>query len=107
KPLYLSSSTSAPSLGPPLGVNVWYRYVYVKLDTGGYSEPSEWTSSPISAGNTTLPCKSPNCNGVNTGKNTCQANLIQLSIDTLDYSLLKGDVYANVHRYVAPLSTTT
>ncbi len=106
-PLLLVGFTNAPGMGTPWGVNVWYRYNYDDVNTGKFSEPSQWTLSPISAGSTNLPCGS-NCNGIKyTGKDSCQSNLATLGLPTaLDYGVGSG-VYANVHRYVTTLSNTT
>ena len=98
KEMYLSRFIEASALGPPLGANVWYRYRFVRDDTGGYSDFSPWTKSPIIAGSTMLPCKGGDCSNINKhGADSCHSNLIQLGIDELEYTMLNG-IYANVHR---------
>jgi hypothetical protein len=116
-PLYLSSFTSSPALGPAWGVNVWYRYRYVNGTTGGYGGFSPWTKSAISSGSSTLPCKNSTWlkhqdlaifggSQCPSGKSTCQANLPQLTLDSFQYPIT-SNFYANVHRYVAQSSDTT
>lgn len=104
-PLYLTKFTSSPSLGPPWGVNVWYAYKYVNGKTGGYGALSPWTSSPISSGSNNLPCKGGNCspNFQFASKDSCQSNLPELQIDSLDYDITSG-YYVNVHRYVTDIN---
>lgn len=108
EPLFLGAFTHAPGMGNPWGANVWYRYNYVDGKTGKYSSPSPWTPSPITAGSSTLPCLHGNCSTMkNSGKDSCTSNLATLSLSSpLDYGVSSG-IYANVHRYVAPLNNTT
>lgn len=97
-PLYLSEFASSPSLGPPLGANTWYRYRYVREDTGGYGKFSPWTKTPIIAGSNNLPCKGGDCSNMKShGADSCNANLVTLGVDALDYNIQSG-IYANVHR---------
>lgn len=98
-PLYLSGFRSSPSLGDPLGINVWYRYRYVDAKTGGYGNFSPWTENPIIAGSKTLPCKNNDCSYI-TGVSSCDNNLVEVSVDSIDYKIEDG-IYANVHRYVS------
>ncbi len=101
-PAYLISFTSAPKIGPPLGANVWYRYRYVRGDTGGYSKFSPWTKSPIIAGSKNLPCKTSGCPGVKySGSQSCDSNLPTIEIEKSDYNIASG-VYINVHKYAYP-----
>lgn len=105
--LHLTKFTSSPSLGQPWGVNVWYKYKYVNSKTGEYGKASPWTSTPISAGSTTLPCEAGNCNNIQySGKDSCRSNLPQLSVNKLLYPT-GSDFYANVHRYVASIGSST
>jgi len=99
EPLYLSSFTSSDALGPPLGANVWYRYRFVRGDTGGYGQFSPWTTHPIMAGSHKLPCKDNNCYGILTSGGTCRSNLVTVAVDKVEYSIDSG-IYANVHRIV-------
>jgi hypothetical protein len=108
--LYLSKFTNSPSLGSGWGVNVWYRYRNVNSKTGAYGKFSPWTKSPISAGSNNLPCQQGpgKCSSgfQNVGKDSCQSNLPELSVDSLDYSLT-SDFFVNVHRYVTSSSNNT
>ena len=101
KPLYLSGFRESKSFGKPLGANTWYRYRYVNSKTGGYSKFSPWTESPIIAGGKNLPCKDGDCSSLSQDGNFCKSNIVELSIDGLDYSM-SDNIYANVHRYASP-----
>ena len=105
--MYLTRFTSSPAFGPPLGANVWYRYRYVRGNTGGYGQFSPWTKSPIIAGSRNLPCKGGDCSDVQkSGGDSCQSNIIQLGVDGLDYSM-SSNIYANVHRVVLPSTNSS
>ncbi len=107
-PLHLLSFTNAPGMGAPWGANIWYRYNYVNGKTGGYSKSGPWTTLPITAGSVKLPCVTSNCSNMQySGKDSCNANLATLgTASALDYGIT-SNIYANVHRYVAPLTDTT
>lgn len=108
--LYLSSFTTSTGSGPAWGANVWYRYRYVKGDTGKYSKFSPWTNSPIMAGASNLPCTptSSTCPGSfkSVGKDSCTANLPTLQLNGDNVVTLSNNMFINVHRYVAESSNT-
>lgn len=100
---YLVSFTHAEGGGPPIYLPLWYRFRYVNVNTGGYSDFSEWTSSPVLAGSCHLPC----VGDCHKGFSTCMYNQPVIGVSEKDASydptkaLPNGDyVYMNLHRYV-------
>lgn len=109
--LVLTGFTQAEGGGPPLQLPMWYRFRYVNVKTGGYSEFSEWTKSPVIAGSCCLPCPGGvgiDCpSTVGEGSESCNYNqpTIGLSSKESQYSPLSpqpdgGFIYMNLHRYV-------
>jgi len=104
--LYLTKFTgNKDSKG--IGANLWYRYRYVNNKTGGYSDFSPWSKSPVISGSKNLPCLNGDCTGVNyTGTDSCHSNVPVMSTISVDYDLESG-VTANVHRVVmSPLDAS-
>jgi len=112
--LKLVNFQSAQGVGPSLFVGCWYRFRYVNTATGGYSDFSKWTASPIYAGACELPCDGT-CN-FPTGLGSCSYNQPSVGIDTTqshyspkETTPQKSFIYINIHRYVNfanPFSTT-
>ena len=93
--------------GPPIYLPMWYRIRYVNVNTGGYSDFSEWTTTPVIAGSCCLPCIEGPGQCKTQGYETCVFNqpTIGISFKDSEYSPMdptkKGDyVYINLHRYV-------
>lgn len=113
----LSFETQGTSIQPVYNP-VWYRFRYVNLNTGGYSDFSDWTASAVMSGSCCLPCPGGvgNCDStIGNGYTTCKANLPTLGIETTesDYKPFipfdaQGDsVVASVHRYMNPPDVMT
>ena len=109
--LVLTDFTSAEGGGPPIQLPMWYRFRYVNVKTGGYSEYSAWTKSPVIAGSCCLPCPGGPGQGcpslVPQGSVTCNFNqpTIGISSKISQYSPTNplsdgGFIYINLHRYV-------
>lgn len=104
--------TKAAGAGPPIFLPMWYRFRYVNVLTGGYSEFSDWTKSPVMSGACCLPC-----DGVcpfATGSTTCTYNQPVIGIDKtkIKYNPQvqqeKGEfIYMNLHRYVGKIGDKT
>ena len=95
---------------PPIYLPSWYRIRYVNTRTGGYSEFSSWSLSPVISGSCNLPCP----DGVgkrcpfSDGYSSCSFNRPQIGIpaSSLQYDPFKQDlngdfIFTNLHRYVA------
>lgn len=98
-----------PGAGNPLNLPMWYRFRYVNANTGGYSDFSKWTASPVYAGSDSLPCVAGigSCSTQYVPANTCNFNqpTIGIATNALQYPLMRPmssgqTIYANVHRYV-------
>ena len=97
--------TKSAGAGPPLFLPMWYRFRYVNVLTGGYSEYSDWTKSSVMSGSCCLPC-----DGVcpfSVGDVTCTYNqpVIGINRTNIKYSpklaQKNGEfIYMNLHRYV-------
>lgn len=109
--VYLVDFSYSPSLGKPFFLPVWYRFRYVNVMTGGYSDYSQWTTTPVISGSCTLPCAGGTC--PSKGYSTCTYNRPVIGISTLDsqYNPTKYQsgtyVYLNLHRYVGTSSSQT
>jgi len=113
----LSFETQGASI-QPIYNPVWYRFRYVNMLTGGYSDFSDWTASPVMSGSCCLPCPGGvgKCDSsIGNGYSTCKANMPTLGIDmeALDYSPLlpvdaNGTAFVpSVHRYTNPPGVMT
>lgn len=107
---YLINFESSAGMGNPLRLPMWYRFRYVNVSTGGYSDFSEWTTNPVIVGSCCLPCPggADNCSalGIKTGSSTCNYNKPNIGVNTNDAAydpkvpLEDGSfVYMNLHRY--------
>jgi len=105
---YLIGFSSSPSVGNPLYLPMWYRFRYVNVVTGGYSDFSKWTSSPVISGSCCLPCPggAGKCSFTQ-GPTTCSYNYPVIGISESDSSYKPytpqpdgSFIYINVHRYV-------
>ena len=91
--------------GPPLFVPIWYRFRYVNVLTGGYSDFSDWTSTPVMSGACCLPCDG-SC-PFEIGINSCTFNQPVIGVKKSDAKYAPttpttsgGFIYMNLHRYV-------
>jgi hypothetical protein len=102
----------------PIYNPVWYRFRYVNVVTGGYSNFSDWTLSPVMSGSCCLPCVGGvgQCDSsIGNGYTTCKANMPTLGVEqtVLDYPPLapvdaNGTAFVpSVHRYTNPPGVTT
>jgi len=99
----------SPAGGPAFTQPTWYRFRYVNVKTGKYSEFSSWMKSPVQSGSDTLPCE----NKCIQGTETCTFNRPVVGIQTKDskYDPTKNIIidneptmiYINVHRWVNPI----
>lgn len=106
----LTSFKYARGGGNSIFLPCWYRIRYVNVLTGGYSDFSDWTESPIMSGSCCLPC--PDGVGicssdVETGYESCGANQPSIGISSKESSYdpetsVGGkQIFINLHRYVA------
>jgi hypothetical protein len=112
---YLIDFSNSPSAGNPLYLPMWYRFRYVNVITGGYSDFSKWSASPVISGGCCLPCKDGvgKCSFTQ-GPSTCSYNSPVIGIAQSDSAYnpqsMQSDgsfIYINVHRYVGKLYTET
>lgn len=105
---YIISFSYSGSAGKPLYLPMWYRFRYVDGNTGGYSDFSEWTKSPVISGSCCMPCPGGvgSCGtAVPQGGSTCSFNrpVIGISVDDSLYTPFipqnGKSIYINVHRY--------
>lgn len=106
--LSLIDFSYSPSGGPAFSQPTWYRFRYVNVKTGEYSDFSDWTKSPVQAGSPNLPCE----NKCIQGKETCTFNrpVIGIKPDNSFYNPNQNVVidniptmiYINIHRWVNP-----
>lgn len=101
------SEGSGPSFFRPC----WYRFRYVNVKTGGYSDFSSWTKSPVISGGKDLPCPDGKCH-FKEGKPSCTFNqpVIGIAEDQVEYSPTQQTsdqsfIYMNLHRYVGDSPT--
>ncbi len=111
---YLVNFTYARGGGSPLYLPMWYRFRYVDTKTGGYSEFSDWTKTPIISGSCCLPCPKGMGNCPTTGYETCSFNQPTIGVSSKDsqYSPTRPQpnlhfIYINLHRYVGKTPTET
>lgn len=114
-PPSLINFTKSEGAGPPIFLPMWYRYRYVNVVTGGYSEFSPWSKAPVMSGECDLPCIDDKCS-FTTGPGSCTFNQPVVGVDksSIEYSPVdKGTggelIYMNLHRYVGqepPTDTT-
>jgi hypothetical protein len=107
---YLIDFTYSPSSGNSFFLPVWYRFRYVNVLTGGYSDFSNWTQTPVISGGCCLPCVGGpgNCGDMKTGYSSCSFNRPTIGISSKDsqynptqYQESTGTyIYLNLHRYV-------
>ena len=107
---YLVKFQLSQGAGPSIFVGCWYRFRYVNVLTGGYSDFSDWTKGAVYSGNCKLPCD-PAQNGscpFPQGLASCTFNQPTIGVNKKDsqYSPQTQDpsaktfVYLNLHRYV-------
>ncbi len=91
--------------GSPMALPMWYRFRYVNVNTGKYSDFSNWTPSAVQVGSTALPYPS-DIQGTS-GRDTCKFNKPTIGIlaDDAAYNLTSvlpdgSFIYMNIHRYV-------
>ena len=110
----LTGFTYTNGVGGALNLPCWYRFRYVNVKTGGYSDFSDWTKSPVIAGSCCLPCPDGvgDCpSSIPTGYSTCTYNQPTIGVDKeiVDYDPSKpvdGEiVIMNLHRYVGKSSS--
>ena len=111
----LTGFTYAKGGGNSIFLPMWYRFRYVNVLTGGYSDFSEWTQSPVISGSCCLPC--PDGPGVcpstiTPGFGSCSYNQPTVGISTADaqYNPMESQpdgsfIYMNLHRYVSSSAT--
>ena len=112
---YLIGFSYSDGAGNSIFLPCWYRFRYVNVLTGGYSEFSSWTQGPVVSGSCCLPC--PGGSGkcispqVPTGFDSCPSNepVIGIAVNDAQYqpSQQQKDgsyIYINLHRYVASSS---
>lgn len=107
--LVLTGFKFASGGGPSIYLPMWYRFRYVNVLTGGYSDFSDWTQTPVISGSCCLPCIDGvgQCSSqVQSGYASCQANQPTIGIETdkAQYSPSTpisggGFIYMNLHRY--------
>jgi hypothetical protein len=96
--------------GPSIFLPCWYRFRYVNVKTGGYSDFSEWSKAPVMSGSCCLPCPKGvgQCpSGISVGYNSCTFNQPTIGIAQTDVhydpTQVQSDgsfIYMNLHRYV-------
>lgn len=105
---YLIGFSNSSGAGNPLYLPMWYRFRYVNVVTGGYSDFSQWTSSPVISGGCCLPCPEGvgKCS-FSQGSSTCSYNspIIGIAQSESAYNPYSPQpdgsfIYINVHRYV-------
>jgi len=111
---YLLNFTHASGGGPSIFLPMWYRFRYVNVNTGGYSDFSDWIAAPVISGSCKLPCIKGvgKCEGqIIQGYDSCLFNQPTIGIAESDIAydftkaLPNGDfVYINLHRYVGESS---
>ncbi len=96
--------------GPSIFLPCWYRFRYVNVKTGGYSDFSAWSKAPVMSGSCCLPCpdspgKCPST--IRQGFNSCPSNQPTIGIAQTDVQYnptqIQHDgsfIYMNLHRYV-------
>lgn len=114
---YIIGFSYSSGTGNPLYLPLWYRFRYVNVKTGGYSDFSKWCASPVISGSCCLPCPGGvgNCNSqVPQGSKTCSYNKPIIGISQSDSAynpyipLSDGSfVYINLHRYTGKLLNDT
>lgn len=103
--LYLVNFVNSVGGGPNVCLPMWYRFRYVNVLTGGYSDFSKWTASAVQAGSSVLPCLNGpgNCPGITQGIKSCSFNQPTIGATYLHYNpnipYNGAYVFANVHRY--------
>jgi hypothetical protein len=104
---YLVDFSYAEGAGEAIYLPLWYRFRYVNVNTGGYSDFSSWTTTPVIAGSCSLPCYSSSSECLKRGFETCTYNQPTVGVAKKDIQytpetpLPNGDfVYINLHRYV-------
>ncbi len=112
---YLIRFQNSPGAGPAIFAGCWYRFRYVNVLTGGYSEFSDWSNLPVLAGGCQAPCDPKIGCTFAQGISSCVFNQPTIGVNTKEakYSpqTAVGNtyVYINLHRYVNtgnPTSTT-
>jgi hypothetical protein len=108
-PLYIGDFENNPSdPGPALCEPMWYAIRYVRQSDGGYGPLGAWTTIPVQAGATTLPCPPSGCGtNVAIGPASCNANrAVMGTTSPLQYSIIDG-YWANVHRQTGTFDSTS
>lgn len=111
---YIIGFSYSSSAGNSLYLPMWYRFRYVNVKTGGYSDFSKWSSSPVISGSCCMPCPDgvSICESqVPQGSKTCTYNRPSIGISQEDSAynpnVMQTDgsfIYINVHRYVGKSS---
>jgi len=106
----LTGFTYSKGAGASIFLPCWYRFRYVNVKTGGYSDFSAWSKSPVISGSCCLPCPGGvgQCpSTIKQGYNSCSFNQPTIGIDqtTVQYTPTQmqpdgGFIYMNLHRYV-------
>lgn len=106
---YLVGFQFSQGAGNSIFLPCWYRFRYVNVKTGGYSEFSDWCSYPVLSGGCKLPCPGGNCgNYIKQGYYSCGYNqpILGISTSSSQYNPLAPQteevIYINLHRYVSP-----
>lgn len=110
----LTGFQNSSGAGPSIFLPCWYRFRYVNVKTGGYSDFSAWTQSPVMSGNCCLPC--PNgpgyCSNISQGYSSCSFNqpTIGVAQSVVQYNPSEQQpdgsfIYMNLHRYVGSSSS--
>lgn len=103
--LNLLNFLNSPGAGNSIFKKCWYRFRYVNVLTGGYSDFSDWTDGPVESGGCNMPCIDGKC-AFATGPQSCSFNqpTIGIASDDAKFSpqIPRSDgsfVYMNLHRY--------
>jgi hypothetical protein len=105
--LYIDRFYNDGSGANPFCNPMWYSYRYVN-SLGGYSPLSPWTSIPIYAGATTLPCAGSCNSNIAVGKTGCLNNVAIIgTMDKMEYDTLNNsNLMINVHRQIGAVGQT-
>jgi len=113
--LALTDFKYASGAGGSIFLPMWYRFRYVNVLTGGYSNFSSWTQTPVLSGSCCLPCigGQGQCS-FSTGYDSCTFNQPSIGISSKDAQYnpnqMQPDgsfIYMNLHRYVGNSASDT
>ena len=106
----LTGFVNSTGAGNSIFLPCWYRFRYVNVKTGSYSDFSDWSQSPVMSGSCCLPCPGGpgNCpSTVKQGYYSCPSNQPTIGIEKslVQYSPTEMQkdgsfIFLNLHRYV-------